>query len=41
LRGGDALHLAIASNHGGLTVVTYDQKLVQAAKLLKVTAQQV
>ena len=41
LRGGDALHLAIASSHGGLTVVTYDQKLVQAAKLLKVTAQQV
>jgi uncharacterized protein len=41
LRGGDALHLAIASNHGGLTVVTYDQKLMQAAKLLKVTAQQV
>ena len=41
LRGGDALHLAIVSNHGGLTVVSYDQKLVQAAKLLKVTAQQV
>ena len=41
LRGGDALHLAIASSHGGITVVTYDQTLMQAAKLLKVIAQQV
>jgi len=36
LRAGDALHLAIASNHGLRTVYTLDHGLLEAAKLLKV-----
>ncbi len=38
LRAGDALHLAIASNHGAKTFYTLDQGLLAAAKLLKVHA---
>jgi len=38
LRAGDALHLAIASNHGARTFYSLDQGLLAAAKLLKVRA---
>ena len=38
LRAGDALHLAIASNHGAKTLYTLDGGLLNAAKLLKVHA---
>ncbi|MDD3760775.1 MAG: type II toxin-antitoxin system VapC family toxin [Acidithiobacillus sp.] len=38
LRAGDALHLAIASNHGAETFYTLDQGLLAAANLLKVSA---
>jgi predicted nucleic acid-binding protein len=38
LRAGDALHLAIASNHGAKTLYTLDAGLLNAAKLLKVHA---
>lgn len=38
LRAGDALHLAIASNHGAKVLHTLDQGLLAAAKLLKVPA---
>ncbi len=38
LRAGDALHLAIASNHGAKTFYTLDPGLLAAAKLLKVRA---
>lgn len=38
LRAGDALHLAIASNHGAKTLYTLDEGLLAAAKLLKVHA---
>ncbi len=36
LRAGDALHLAIASNHGAKTFYTLDEGLLNAAKLPKV-----
>jgi predicted nucleic acid-binding protein len=38
LRAGDALHLAIASNHGAQTFYTLDEGLLNAAKLMKVRA---
>jgi predicted nucleic acid-binding protein len=38
LRVGDALHLAIASNHGVKTLYTLDVGLLNAAKLMKVHA---
>lgn len=38
LRAGDALHLAIASNHGTKILYTLDEGLLAAAKLLKVPA---
>lgn len=38
LRAGDALHLAIASNHGAQTFYTLDEGLLNAAKLMKVHA---
>jgi uncharacterized protein len=38
LRAGDALHLAIASNHQAKTFYTLDDGLLAAAKLLKVSA---
>lgn len=38
LRAGDALQLAIASNHGAKTLYTLDAGLLNAAKLLKVHA---
>ena len=38
LRAGDALHLAIASNHGAKTLYTLDGGLLNAARLLKVHA---
>ncbi len=38
LRAGDALHLAIASNHGAKNLYTLDQGLLEAAKMLKVRA---
>lgn len=34
LRAGDALHLAVASNHGGLEVLSLDQGLIKAARQL-------
>lgn len=38
LRAGDALHLAIACNHGAKTFYTLDEGLLSAAKLLKIRA---
>lgn len=38
LRAGDALHLAISSNHGAKILYTLDEGLLVAAKLLKVHA---
>lgn len=38
LRAGDALHLAIASNHGAQSFYTLDEGLLNAAKLMKVHA---
>ena len=38
LRGGDALHLAIAANHEADTVLTLDEGLLRAARLLKIPA---
>lgn len=38
LRGSDALHLAIASNHGAQKVMTLDAGLLKAAKRLKIPA---
>lgn len=38
LRGGDALHVAIAKNHGAAKLLTLDEGLLKAAKLLKVRA---
>ena len=38
LRAGDALHLAIAKNHGAEIFFTLDQGLLSAARLLKVKA---
>jgi predicted nucleic acid-binding protein len=38
LRAGDALHLAIASNHGVITLYTLDVGLLNAAKSMKVHA---
>jgi predicted nucleic acid-binding protein len=38
LRGGDALHLAIARNQGADKVLTLDAALLKAAKLLKIPA---
>ncbi|MFN0316706.1 MAG: type II toxin-antitoxin system VapC family toxin [Burkholderiales bacterium] len=35
LRGGDALHLAIAANHGAKKILTLDQGFLDAGKLLK------
>ena len=36
LRAGDALHLAIASNHGATTIYSLDEGLLAAAKMLKI-----
>lgn len=38
LRAGDALHLAIAKNHGALHIYSLDQGLVKAAALLNLIA---
>lgn len=38
LRGADALHLAIAKNQGAEIILTLDEGLLKAAKLLKVSA---
>ena len=38
LRGGDALHLAIARNQGAEDVYTLDEKLIRAARLLRIPA---
>ena len=38
LRGGDALHLAIARNQGADKVLALDEGLLKAAKLLKIPA---
>lgn len=38
LRGGDALHLAIAKNQGASKLLTLDLGLLKAAKLLKIPA---
>ena len=38
LRGGDAMHLAIARNQGADKVLTLDEGLLKAAKLLKIPA---
>jgi predicted nucleic acid-binding protein len=38
LRAGDALHLAIASNHGAQTFYTLDEGLLNAARLMKIRA---
>ena len=38
LRGGDALHLAIAKNQGADKVMTLDEGLLKAAKLVKIPA---
>jgi predicted nucleic acid-binding protein len=38
LRAGDALHLAIAKNHGAVKLLTLDDGLLKAAKLLAVPA---
>ena len=35
LRGGDALHLAIAANHGASKILTLDEGLLSAGKQLK------
>ena len=35
LRGGDALHLAVAANQGAKTILTLDSGLLDAGKLLK------
>jgi predicted nucleic acid-binding protein len=35
LRGGDALHLAIAANHGASKILTLDEGLLSAGKKLK------
>lgn len=35
LRSGDALHLAIATNHGAKRILTLDQGFLEAGKLLK------
>ena len=35
LRAGDALHLAIAANHGAARILTLDQGFLGAGKLLK------
>ena len=38
LRAGDALHLAVASNQGGLQVLSLDQGLIKAARQLGLKA---
>ena len=38
LRGGDALHLAIARNQGAADLYTLDEKLIRAARLLRIPA---
>ncbi|MGH8567512.1 MAG: type II toxin-antitoxin system VapC family toxin [Gammaproteobacteria bacterium] len=35
LRAGDALHLAIAANHGARKIITLDRGFLDAGKLLK------
>jgi uncharacterized protein len=37
LRAGDALHLAIAKNHGAVSIYTLDAKLAKAASLLNIS----
>lgn len=37
LRAGDALHLAIAKNHGAMSIYTLDVKLAKAASLLNIS----
>lgn len=39
LRAGDALHLALAANHGAKVVYSLDHKLVEISKALKIRAQ--
>lgn len=39
LRAGDALHLAIASNHGARMLYSLDQRMVKCARRLKISAQ--
>jgi uncharacterized protein len=39
LREGDALHLAIASNHGTRVVYSLDRRMVKCARRLKINAQ--
>ena len=34
LRGGDAMHLAVAANHGAQMIYTLDKKLLRAGKIL-------
>lgn len=34
LRGGDAMHLAVATNHGAQMIYTLDKKLLRAGKML-------
>ena len=34
LRGGDAMHLAVAANHGAQMICTLDKKLLRAGKML-------
>jgi predicted nucleic acid-binding protein len=34
LRGGDAMHLAVAANHGAQMIYTLDKKLLRAGKML-------
>lgn len=34
LRGGDAMHLAVAANHGAEKIYTLDKKLLRAGKML-------
>jgi len=36
LRGGDALHLAVAVNHGARAVLTFDRELIRAGRRLGV-----
>ena len=40
LRAGDALHLAIAKNHGAQQLYTLDQGLLKAGKLLRIPVSQ-
>jgi predicted nucleic acid-binding protein len=39
LRAGDALHLAVAANHGAKVMYSLDRKLVEISRALKIRAQ--